>query len=132
MALDLNRGVMTKIHPTGIRVNMYLDDPGTYLDDRGEPLDPKLAEGAGFDLERDKIEKMKKIKMAQYKAMLEEEYMTAENRLASEMSKRSNFDVRPLGGNQYAAFSKGGEKIMVGKKEEIELLVGSSKIDEAS
>src|SRR5690606_37787061 len=110
MALDLNRGVMTKFHPSGIKVNMYLDDPGTYLDDRGQPLDEKFAIQAGFNVERDKREKLKQLKLKAYKEQLDREMRSEEEALAEAMSQSGNVDVRHIGGGQFAIFDKTGAR----------------------
>lgn len=129
MALDLNRGVMTKFHPTGMRVSMYLDDPGRYYDDRGDPLADEFAKAAGFDLEKNRKEKAKQVRMAAYKAELDKEYASAEESLAAELSRNGGHDVRAIGGEQYALFGKDGKKVMVGSRADIELMVGPFKLD---
>jgi hypothetical protein len=129
MALNLNRGVMTKFHPSGLKVSMYIDDPGTYLDDRGDRLDEAFAKAAGFDLDKNRREKLKQLKLAEYKAQLDREYASHEERLATELSNNGGHDVRHIGGGQYALFDKDGAKVMVGSREEIELLVGPIKAE---
>jgi hypothetical protein len=48
--IDLNRGVIKCIHPHGIAIHMYVDEPGVYLTVHGRPVAEKLAEEAGFDI----------------------------------------------------------------------------------
>jgi hypothetical protein len=124
MALDLNRGVMTKFHSNGMKVSMYLDDPGTYLDDRGEKLDPKLATQAGFDVEKDRKKKVAQIKLAQYKDQLEKEMASEEEALARVLSQNGGHDVRHIGGGQFAVFDSRNKKVMTGTREEVEILIG--------
>lgn len=127
MALDLNRGVITKYHPGGLKVSMYFDDPGTYYNDRGEKIDESFAKAAGFDIEKNRKEKLKQLKLEQFKRQLDEEYASAEERLAEELARNGGHDVRPVGGGQFALFGKDGKRVMVGSREEIELLVGPVK-----
>lgn len=124
--LDLNRGVITKFHPSGIKVNMYLDDPGTYLDDKGEQIDSKFAEQAGFNVERDRREKRKQLMLDQYKERLEREMKTEEEAIADAMSQSGKYDVRPIGGGQYALFDKDGVRVTRApmSKADIEMLLG--------
>jgi hypothetical protein len=129
MALDLNRGVKTRFHPNGMKVSMYLDDPGTYLDDLGKPFPDELAKQAGFDLDKWRKEKLKLQKLAAFKKQLDQEYASAEEQLATELSRNGGHDVRAIGGGQYALFGKDGSKVMVGTKAEIELMVGPIQLD---
>lgn len=48
--IDVNRGVTVKIHPSGVRVYMYKDEPGFYLSGQGTPVGEELAKEAGFDV----------------------------------------------------------------------------------
>lgn len=130
MALDLNRGVKTRFHPSGLKVSMYLDDPGTYYDDKGSKLDESFAKTAGFDLEKNRREKLKLLKLEQYKRQLDQEYASAEELLAEELARNGGHDVRSIGGGQFALFGKDGKRVMVGSRDEIELLVG--KLPEGS
>ena len=50
--IDYNRGVIKRIHPTGIEVYMYRDTPGHYLNAFGSEVGAELAKAAGFDTER--------------------------------------------------------------------------------
>ena len=121
---------MTKFHPSGLKVSMYFDDPGTYYDDRGNKIDESFAKGAGFDLEKNRRDKLKLLKLEQYKRQLDQEYASAEELLAEELARNGGHDVRSVGGGQFALFGKDGKRVMVGSREEIELLVG--KLPEGS
>lgn len=129
--LDLNRGVTTRKHPSGVYVSQYDDDPGTYLDPRGKPVAPELAKQAGFDIEKDKVAKLKLLKLAEYKKQLDAEYATAEETLARELSKNGGHDIRHVGADQYAVFNADGKRVAVGTKDEIELLFGPVKTEAA-
>jgi hypothetical protein len=131
MALDLNRGVIHRFHPNGMRISMYLDDPGTYLDDRGKAMAEELAKAAGFNLDKHRRDKLKQLKLAEYKKTLDAEYASQEEALAQELSRNGGHDVRSVGGDQFALFSKDGKKVMVGSRQEIELMVGPIKLDES-
>lgn len=51
--IDYDRGCIIKMDQnTGIKVFMYVDDPGVYLSKYGTPVAEDLARAAGFDVER--------------------------------------------------------------------------------
>lgn len=126
MALDLNRGVKTKFHPSGMSVNMYLDDPGVYLTASGDPMDAELAKQAGFDLERMNLERVKQLKLKAYREQLDRELQSEEDNLAAAFSQSDKHDVRHIGGGQYAVFDKDGKRVtkVAMSKADVELLVG--------
>jgi hypothetical protein len=47
--IDLDRGVMAMWNNAGEKINMYLDNPGVYLNDHGQPVSERAAQMAGFD-----------------------------------------------------------------------------------
>ena len=50
--IDLNRGVTECRHPTGLRIFMYDDDPGVYIDVNAGPVDEQLALVAGYNVKK--------------------------------------------------------------------------------
>lgn len=115
MAIDLDRGVMTRFHPSGFKVHTYIGnaegrgaDPGTYFDENGLVIDKRIAREAGFDVERDLREKVKQNRLAEARAALEAEYKSEEDKLAEIMSGKGSYDVRHIGAGQYAIFDKKG------------------------
>lgn len=117
-AIDLDRGVMQRFHPSGMKITMYVGNAkgegaeyGVYYTETGQVLDPKFAADAGFDVERHKREAFKQAKMAEYKAQLDRESATEEDALAQAVSNNGNVDVRHVGGGQFAIFDKKGAKL---------------------
>lgn len=48
---DYSRYYIKRIHPSsGLRVAMYKDDPGVYIDMKGNTVDEDVAEQCGFDI----------------------------------------------------------------------------------
>lgn len=125
MALDLDRGVIMRPHPSGIKIAMYRDAPGEYLSERGDKIDPELAKQAGFDTDRDNRDRVKKQRLAAYKEQLEQDLATEEENLARALSS-DKYDVRHVGGGQYAVFDADGEKVtkVALSKKEVELIIG--------
>lgn len=104
MALDLNRGIISKKHAaSGIRVSAYIDNPGEYFDERGEPVAPQIAQQAGFDVEKDAREKLKQERLEAYRKQVEQELADEEENIAQALSGDKH-DVRHIGGGQYAIF----------------------------
>lgn len=71
--IDLNRGVIICIHPTGMRVNMYVDDPGVYLTIHGGTISEEIARQAGFPVEKHAKQRLKLQRMADAKARISRE-----------------------------------------------------------
>lgn len=72
--INLDRGVETRRHPSGIEVNMYIDEPGVYLSSHGTELPEAIAKGAGFPVEDLALAKLKKERLAEAHAKIEREY----------------------------------------------------------
>lgn len=68
--IDLNRGVIICIHPTGMRVNMYVDDPGVYLTIHGGTISEEIAKQAGFPVEKHAKQRIKLQRLADAKARI--------------------------------------------------------------
>ncbi len=65
LAIDLNRGVQCcREKQSGTYVYMYIDTPGVYLSELGEPLTEDFARSAGFDVEKFRKERQKAEKLA--------------------------------------------------------------------
>lgn len=100
MSIDLNRGVTSRKHPAGVRIYMYLDEPGGYYDERGRAVNRKMARAAGFDVDRDVINQEKNARLTQYRRELDAEFASrsAELDRAGEMSAQGDgIAVIPLG-----------------------------------
>lgn len=127
MALDLNRGVITKFHPrNGMKISQYIDSPGVYYTDTAELVPPELARQAGFNVEKDMRNKLKNERLAAAKRQIELEMRQEEDAIAEALSGKSGFDVRHVGGGQYALFGKDGKQLtrVAMTKADAELLLG--------
>ena len=125
--INLDRGVMQRFHARGMKISMYLDDPGTYLTETGEPIPAELAAEAGFDTDKYKREKIKQTKVAAFKAQLEREMAVEEDAIAQAISGSGKVDVRHIGGGQYAIFSAAGERMtkVAMSRADAELITGT-------
>ena len=105
---------------------MYLDEPGDYYTEAGEPIDVNLAKDAGFDIDRNAKQKLINKQVSDYKKDLESKLAGEEEALAMALSQKGKYDVRHVGGNQYALFTEDGVRVVPGtmSKAEIELLIG--------
>jgi hypothetical protein len=132
MALDINRGCYIRFHPSGnMKVAMYMDNPGVYMDESGNPLDERFARDSGFDVDKDRREKLKLDRLAAYKAKLEADMASEEDTIAGMLTNKGDYDVRHIGGGQYAVFDKDGKKLtkVAMTKADVELLVGAVPTD---
>lgn len=109
--INLDRGVMQRFHPGGMRISMYLDSPGVYLTENGDPVPELLAEQAGFDVKKHAKDKVKQEKVAAFKAQLERDMASEEDAISQALSGEGRVDVRPIGGGQYAIFDKEGKRM---------------------
>lgn len=81
-AIDLDRGVTIRFLPgSGERICQYKDDVGHYFDWRGKPVSEEQARAAGFDVDRDKLIRLRTERRA---AAIQE----ADERLAAELKSR--------------------------------------------
>lgn len=78
-SISFNRGVMIQKHvPTGMKVYMYLDNPGHYLNLYGNEVPEALAEKAGFDVSLFAKQRFKREKMTEFESAMEKELALAE------------------------------------------------------
>lgn len=73
-AIDLDRGVTKRTHPSGVVVCMYKNNPGVYLDTSGREVSEKVAREAGFPVDQYAKEKERREKVAAALAEINEEY----------------------------------------------------------
>lgn len=78
-AIDFNQGVLIHKEPsTGMKIYMYLGQPGHYLNYNGKAVPETLAKRAGFDTERFAKLRFKQEKMSELNASMEAELELAE------------------------------------------------------
>lgn len=130
MAINRNRGCTIRFHPSGFRVIMYKDTPGEYINERGEPMAEKLAEQAGFDVKMLRKERMKRQRMAEYKAKVEAEFATEQEDVETLLSApESGLTVKHVGKGKYAIVDDEGVRLTKKPltKAEAEVLINDLK-----
>ena len=107
--VSLNRGVTKRVHPNGIQVLMYKNDPNSYFDINSHPLKEEFAQEAGFDTLKLGIEKEKQEKLKAARIKIEKEYTAIEGDIVAESE---GFEVICVDEkkNQYDVSSKDGSK----------------------
>lgn len=71
--IDYDRGCLKMIHPLGIEVYMYYDEPGMYMNAYGTEISEDFAREAGFDVERlGKARKRKELFAAAHQGVLDQ------------------------------------------------------------
>lgn len=73
-AIDYDRGVQKRLHPTGISVFMYKDQPGVFYNAHGKEVAPSLATECGYKTERLLREKLRREKMTAAQIAIDEEF----------------------------------------------------------
>lgn len=105
--IDVNRGVTMKIHPSGVRVYMYKDEPGFYLSGQGTPVGEDLAREAGFDVAQLGKKRAIKEKMAEAQARI-----LADMELAQEgrkvLAERQGFQLVDIGYGRHQVLGPDG------------------------
>lgn len=69
--IDVNRGVMYSYHSSGMRIFMYLDEPGIYFDDHLGHVPDRVAAEAGFNVQRFAKLRLRNMEVAKVKAALD-------------------------------------------------------------
>src|SRR5690349_12412479 len=75
---DLDRGISKRRHPAGFDVVMYKDDPGRYFNGHCVEVSEDVAKEASFPVDRHRLARIKKERMAAAKQTIEEELSVAD------------------------------------------------------
>ena len=103
MGIDLNRGVVIRHSPEGMRVHMYKDEPGTYRDAYGNEVSEKLARTVGFDVTELAKLKRKGEKLAAAHAQIEEEEGNGDAK-GTVVEERGGYRVEHMGFGHHFVF----------------------------
>lgn len=110
--INRNRGCSIRFHPSGFRVIMYKDAPGEYMDERGASLSEKLAGEAGFDVATLRKERVKRQRMAEAQARIEQEFATEQDDVEALLSvPESGLTVKHIGKGKYAIMDEEGNRL---------------------
>jgi len=105
MSLDLDRGCIKRVHPSGMGINMYSDTPGIYYDDSGVLMSEELAAGAGFDISQLAKDRERGIRTADYMKRVADEFEAAEDRLARLASDGvEHAEIKAVSKDKFAIF----------------------------
>ena len=121
--IDLNRGVVIRTNPVGIRVHMYKDEPGVYRDAYGNEVNEKIAASVGFDVKPLAKAKSKAEKLAAARAQIEAEDGEAPEGTA--LKEAGGYRVMHMGFGRYLIFDEDDNKItpeFLKKKEALDTL----------
>jgi len=92
MNIDLNRGVTMKMHPaSGVRIYMYKDAPGVFLNAHGHEVADTLASQCGFQIKELKKQREKREALAQAATEIEAQFASEQaNQNAGKVIKEKN------------------------------------------
>jgi len=96
-AIDYNRGVRIRSHPSGVQVYMYNDEPGVFLNAFGHEVADALAQAAGYDVASLGRERLKKERMAQAMSMIENELSSEGTTEETLLVERRGFKIIGIG-----------------------------------
>ena len=124
--IDYDRGAMFMIHQTtGMNIYMYMDDPGKYVNAFGNPVPERLAQEAGFDIEKYGNARVKKERKAQFDNLLEKELEGPQDEKVEPILERGGFKVYDKGLGRFNVVDPEGNQLNTTplSKEVAELLV---------
>lgn len=115
MALDLDRGVTKRRHPSGFIIAMYKDEPGVFYDVNEERVGQEAARAAGFDVDELSKERMKREKMAEARQRIEEQFSSTEADIERILNAQaSSYEIKHLGSGLYGVFDQDGNRLTNG------------------
>lgn len=114
MAIDYDRGVEKHVVPvTKVKVFMYLDRPGEFINAFGTEVDDELARAAGFDVDKWRKVKLKRERMAEAQRFIENEldleYEVEEQNIVQEAE---GFKLVRIGEGGYIVLDPDGNKLV--------------------
>ena len=110
--IEFGRGAIMRIHPSGMKVAMYVDEPGVYYDETNELVGEEVAKRAGFDVVLHKKERIKLERMEQFRRQLDDEFAEAEEML--EKLAETNAEgavIREVMPGQWNLYDSDGTKV---------------------
>lgn len=121
MAIDLDRGVTKRRHPSGFVVAMYKETPGHYFDVNEQPVAPEAARSAGFDVDALEKERLKQEKLQEARERIESQFSTTEADMERILNAQAeHYAVKHVGSNLYAVFDPDGNQLTRGAMSENE------------
>jgi hypothetical protein len=97
--IDLDRGVMAMRQPLtkgGVYVYMYLDEPGTYLNEHGHKVSEAFAADVGFNTAHWRKELTKRERLAEAKAKIEAELDMISEEIENTLKEVGGFRIIAL------------------------------------
>lgn len=108
-AIDLDRGVHSRTHPTlNMEIYMYVDDPGVYLTAHGDPVKPDLAEAAGFPVAEQVREHEIKTALENAQKQVLEKFGEAQGKIKV-VKERGGFRILDIGLGRHNVLTTGGD-----------------------
>lgn len=108
-AIDLDRGVHSRTHPTlNMDIYMYVDDPGVYITAHGDPVKPELAEAAGFPVAEQVKEHEIKVALDNAKRQVLERFGEAQGKIKV-VAERAGFRIIDIGLGRHNVVTSGND-----------------------
>lgn len=113
--IDRSRGAYIKIAGNGMRVAMYADRPGEYVDANNQPVSKETARDAGFDVKLHEREKRKQDLRDNVDQMIDVNFSECQEQLERLMEDNENLDpkkmqIKPFR-DDYGLFDQSGQQI---------------------
>lgn len=108
-----DRGVQKRLHPAGLEVYMFVDQPGVFFNAHGNEMDPSLAHEAGFPTEDLLKEKARRDRIADATARIDEEFSVEGKR--DVVAEVNGYRIAKLGSRGHQIFDADDNLLTPGK-----------------
>jgi hypothetical protein len=113
--INYNRGVVKRTTTSGVQVCEYKDEPGTYYNTSGEPVEDELAKLAGFDVvEGQRSRRRRELEAEAQKnieAQLAAETGAIEDKIAEEFDDVPTIPYVKRVGHRYSVFDAQNKEV---------------------
>lgn len=109
--IDRNRGCMIRHHRSGVRVVMYMDQPGVYYDENGHEVDEGLAKAVGYDVEANRNEGRKQQVRRRFEKLLDQQFSESADLVDRIADGDTNIKVTKTANGRFHIYNSDGDKL---------------------
>ena len=108
--IDYDRGVYKCVHPTGVEVFMYADEPGVFRNAFGAEVSEEMGAQSGFEVEQLALQRRKKERLNDAAHIIEQEFSGAPGE-REVVEERGGFSVIGLGHGRHIVEDPDGNNL---------------------
>lgn len=112
--IDINKGVETHWHSSGMQVHMYVNEPGVFRNSHGTIVSKELAAEAGYDVDRLVGEADRRKRIADAIAAVDQEFNQAQNETGGPVlvEEASGFKLLDIGLGRFSIQDPDGNQVV--------------------